>query len=296
MVYLQDGYTLMHEHIRIDLSGVKNDLDCRLDDMDAMIEDVQDLRRYGVGNILEVTALSMGRDPAYCKAVADATGVQILLATGFYKDPFLPEDFADRSNEEWVETLLKELTDGVADTGIPASVIGEFGTSKNEMTPNEKRVFAICSEAALRSGAVVTTHTSLGTLGVEQVDYLLNKGLDPRKIIIGHQDLCSDLALVEEVLKRGVSVGFDTVGKVNYQPEKVRIANLLALIEKGYLNHIVLSLDLTRKSQLKAYGGYGRSYLFEQFLPLCKQAGLSDRDIDQLLIHNPRRILSLSKN
>ena len=69
MALLQDGYTLMHEHVTIDLSGVKKDLDCRLDCFDETVEEFRRLYGYGVRNILEVTNLGMGRDIDYIKRV-----------------------------------------------------------------------------------------------------------------------------------------------------------------------------------------------------------------------------------
>ena len=291
----QEGYTLMHEHLALDLSGVKEDLDCRLDDFEAMIADGKELYGHGVRHLLEVTALGMGRNLSFCQHFAQETGIQVLFATGFYKEPFLPPDFWDKSDEEWIEFFIRELEEGVGDTGIPAHVIGEFGTSHHVITEAEMRIFNICMEAALHTGAVVSTHTTLGTFALEQVKMLLDRGLDPKKIIIGHQDLCSDLDLLKQVLQFGVNIGWDTIGKENYQPDAMRAQHLLALRDAGFIDQIVLSTDITRKSQLKAYGGYGRSHLFEHFIPLCRKVGLTEQDMQQLLAENPKRILDLSK-
>ena len=54
---LKDGYTLMHEHIFIDLSGIKKLDDCRLDCKNETIEEFKKLYENGVRNITEVTNL-----------------------------------------------------------------------------------------------------------------------------------------------------------------------------------------------------------------------------------------------
>ena len=110
MVKLLDGYTLMHEHIFIDLSGPKKDMDCRLDDFQATVDDLKELYSLGVRNILEVTNLGMGRNVEYMEEVAGATGMNIIYSTGFYKDPFLPHDFGDRTDRDLSLIHISEPT------------------------------------------------------------------------------------------------------------------------------------------------------------------------------------------
>lgn len=65
----------------------------------------------------------------------------------------------------------------------------------------------------------------------------------------------------------------------------------MELEREGRMGQIVLSEDLTRKSHLKEFGGIGYSYLFETFLPMLRAAGMKQESLDQMLIHNPARIL-----
>ena len=131
---LQSGYTMMHEHVTIDLSGVKKDPDCRLDCKDQTIEDFRALKELGVGNVLEVTNLGMGRDVDYIMDVARASGINILVCTGFYKEPFLPDYVYTSSEEELADLMVAEIEEGIGKSGVKASAIGEFGTSKGRMT------------------------------------------------------------------------------------------------------------------------------------------------------------------
>ena len=115
--------------------------------------------------------------------------------------------------------------------------------------------------------------------------------MKPEKIVIGHMDLSQDTEKILEILEKGVNVGFDTIGKLNYCPDTFRVKALREIAERGRLSQVVLSMDITRKSHLKSFGGIGYGYLFESFLPLLRENGFSEEEIDMLLIHNPKRIL-----
>lgn len=288
---MKKGYTLMHEHITIDLSGIKNDEDCRLDCFEESQKELSRLYELGVRRILDVTNIGMGRNSDYCRLMEENTGIQILSATGFYKEPFLPEFVYTMSVRELAELAVKEISEGIVNTGIKASVIGEFGTSKDTFTEMERKVFDSMALAAIQTGAVVTTHTTLGTMALEQAEYLKAEGVKPENIIIGHMDLSQNPDTIISVLKEGVNIGFDTVGKNNYCPDTFRAQMLKQIANEGYLDQVVLSMDITRKSHLKKWGGPGYAYLIETFLPMLLEYGLSEEQTQQLMIDNPNRIL-----
>lgn len=288
---MKKGYTMMHEHITIDLSGIKNDEDCRLDCFEESQKELCRLYELGVRRILDVTNIGMGRNSNYCRLMEENTGIQILSATGFYKEPFLPDFVYTMSVRELAELAVKEISEGIVNTGIKASVIGEFGTSKDTFTEMERKVFDSMALAAVQTGAVVTTHTTLGTMALEQAEYLKAEGVKPENIIIGHMDLSQNPDTIISVLKEGVNIGFDTVGKNNYCPDTFRAQMLKQIANEGYLDQVVLSMDITRKSHLKKWGGPGYAYLIETFLPMLLEYGLSEEQIEQLMIDNPNRIL-----
>lgn len=288
---MKKGYTLMHEHITIDLSGIKNDEDCRLNCFEESQKELCRLYELGVRRILDVTNIGMGRNSNYCRLMEENTGIQILSATGFYKEPFLPDFVYTMSVRELAELAVKEISEGIVNTGIKASVIGEFGTSKDTFTEMERKVFDSMALAAVQTGAVVTTHTTLGTMALEQAEYLRAEGVKPENIIIGHLDLSQNPEIIISVLKEGVNIGFDTVGKNNYCPDTFRAQMLKRIAKEGYLDQVVLSMDITRKSHLKKWGGPGYAYLIETFLPMLQEYGLSEKQIQQLMIDNPNRIL-----
>lgn len=291
MTFLRDGFTLMHEHVKIDLSGVKKDQDCCLDCFQETVREFRILYEYGVRNILDVTNIGMGRDIKYMQKVEEETGIYLVFSTGFYKEPFFPKMVYEWSAEELARYMIKELTDGVEGTGRKAFVIGEIGTGKDVMSEAEEKVFKAAAIAAVQSGTPVTTHTTLATCGALQADYLISHGVRPDKIVIGHMDLSQDLEAVRKLLEKGVNVGFDTIGKLEYYPDSRRIQALKKIAGWGRLSQVVLSMDITRKSHLKINGGAGYGYLFETFLPKLREQHFTEEQINLLLKDNPKRIL-----
>jgi Predicted metal-dependent hydrolase with the TIM-barrel fold len=288
---LLDGYTMMHEHITIDLSGMKQDADACLNEREPTIAELKELYRYGVRNILDVTAMGMGRDSAYVQKIAEETGIQILQSTGFYKDPFLPEIVATSSVVELAELFVREIEEGIDGGLIKASCIGEIGTSNQEMTANEEKVFVAAVIAAKKTNALISTHTTLGTFAKEQIQFFIKHGIEPDRVVIGHTALANDLALIKDIIRLGFNVAFDTIGKKSYLPEEERVRFLLELEKEAVLDHVVMSMDITRKSHLKKNSGIGYAYLFEVFIPLLKEAGFQEESLNQILIENPKRLL-----
>ena len=290
MKILLDGYTMMHEHMMIDLSGVKQDLDCRLDCMDEIIDELKQLYCFGVRNIVEVSNRGMARDISIIQQIEQETGIRIIKSTGWYKEPFLPQEVYDCSVEELAQIMEKELTEGIDDTNETAHVIGEIGTSLHVWEEAERKVFDAAILAAKKINCPITTHTTLGTLAYEQASYLIENKIDPNKIIIGHIDLCKDLSMIKKVLELGVNVAFDTVGKNNYFPDAKRVEFLLELEKCNLISQVVMSVDITRKSHLRNRGGIGYTYLFDTFIPMLIEAGMKEESIELMMKLNPARI------
>lgn len=286
-----NGITYMHEHITIDLSGIKKDLDCRLDTMDETIEELKKLKKLGVSNILDVTNRGMGRNMDYMLKVREKTGINIIPSTGYYKEPFLPEEVYKLTENELAKIMIDEILYGIEDTGVKAEVIGEVGTGRGSISEVERRLLKAAALAHVETGRAVTTHTTLGTLGLEQIEILKEMGVNLEKVIIGHVDLSGDVEYILRLIDRGVIVAFDTIGKINYMPEEKRLDMLREICRRGLSGRVVLSMDITRKSHLKSHGGLGYGYLLESFVPFIKANGISQEDIDKMLINNPANIL-----
>lgn len=281
------GITYMHEHTTIDLSRIKNIDDTNLNCFEETIEEFKDLYNKGVRNIVDVTNLDMRRNPLYVQKVAEESGINIIQATGFYTEKFLPKFVADWTVKELGNLMVKEIENGISDTNIKAEIIGEIGSSKDGWTTNEKKIFEAALIAHKETGKPLSTHTTLGTNGHEQVTFFKENNINLSSVVIGHVDLSGNLDYILKMLDQGVYVEFDTIGKENYQPDALRVEMLKGIEQRGLIDKVFLSMDITRKSNMKYMNGIGYSYLLDTFVPMMKEAGISENAIDKMLIHNP---------
>ena len=286
---LKNGYTLMHEHIFIDLSGIKKLDDCRLDCKNETIEEFKELYKNGVRNVVEVTNIGMGRDISYIKEDSEKSGIKVICATGCYKEPFYPEFVYEKNEKELSEIMKKDILEGIDGTAVKAGIIGEIGSSKDIITETELKVFKAAIIAHFETGVPVTTHTSLGTMGHEQVKLFKEYKVNLNKIVIGHVDLTGNIEYILEMLYNGVYVEFDTIGKNNYLADDIRVEMLKEIEKRDLIDRVFLSLDITRKSNMKYNGGIGYNYIFDVFIPKLKEVGIKDDSIEKMLKSNSER-------
>ncbi|MBA7941762.1 phosphotriesterase-related protein [Citrobacter sp. RHBSTW-00271] len=283
------GYTWVHEHLHIDLSGFKNNLDCRLDQYDLICQEMKDLRASGVSNIIEMTNRYMGRNPQFMLSLMRDTGINVMACTGYYQDAFFPEHVSARSVEQLAQEMVDEIVVGIDGTELKAGIIAEIGSSEGVITPLEEKVFIAAARAYSETGRPISTHTSFSTMGLEQLALLKAHGVDLSRVTVGHCDLKDNLDNIYRMIDLGAYVQFDTIGKNNYYPDEKRIAMLHALRDRGLLSHVMLSMDITRRSHLKANGGNGYDYLLTTFIPQLRQSGFSQADVDTMLRDNPSK-------
>ena len=283
------GYTWVHEHLHIDLSGFKNNLDCRLDQYDLICQEMKDLRASGVSNIIEMTNRYMGRNPQFMLDLMRDTGINVVACTGYYQDAFFPEHVAARSVEQLAQEMVDEIVIGIDGTELKAGIIAEIGSSEGVITLLEEKVFIAAARAHIETGRPISTHTSFSTMGVEQLVLLQAHGVDLSRVTVCHCDLKDNLDNILRMIELGAYVQFDTIGKNNYYPDEKRIAMLHAIRDRGLLSHVMLSMDITRRSHLKANGGNGYDYLLTTFIPQLRQSGFSQADVDMMLRDNPSK-------
>ncbi|WP_114765160.1 phosphotriesterase-related protein [Vibrio rhodolitus] len=284
------GYTYCHEHLHIDLSPQKHTLDCRLDQYELLCEEMREVQKRGVRNIVEVTNSFMGRNPQFIENLIDDTGINVLLSTGFYIEGFFPEHLYSMSVKQIAQGMIDEIEVGIEGSSLKASVIGEIGSSEAAFSLTEQKVFQAAAIAHLETGRPISTHQSMSTMGKQQIELLKQCGVEMQSVTIGHCDLRDNFDHILWMLDQGCYVQFDTIGKNSYYPDSKRAESIATLCQRGYEQQIMLSMDITRRSHLKANGGLGFSYLIDEFVPLLKQHGVSDHQISTLLQTNPTRL------
>jgi phosphotriesterase-related protein len=233
----------------------------------------------------------MGRNMEYLLKVQEEAGINIIPSTGYYKEPFLPKEVYTLTESELAKIMIDEILSGIDGTEIKAGVIGEVGTGKGTITDTERKVLNAAAAAHAETGKPISTHTTLGALGLQQVELFRERSVDPERVIIGHVDLSGDIEYILRLIDSGVYVAFDTIGKINYMPEEKRLDMLKEICKRGLSGRVVMSMDITRKTHLKSRGGSGYGYLLERFIPFIKENGIAQQDIDNMLVNNPVKII-----
>lgn len=287
------GPTLMHEHLFIDLAGRKQDPDTRLDDVDVACQEVALLQELGGRGLVEATCLGMGRQAEAMRQLAQRTGLHVVASTGFYQQAYHPPYVAERSAEELADMLVREVEEGLDGTAVRPGILAEIGTSRDEIRPDEAKVFRAVALTHKRTGLPISTHCTLGTMAEQQLDLLEDEGVDPGRVVLGHQDLQDNLDLHVRLARRGAVIAYDTAGKESYMPDSVRVRLITGMLEKGLQDHVVLSMDITRRSHLTAHGGYGYGHLMRSLVPALRAAAVGERELAAMLVDNPRRILTV---
>ncbi len=285
------GVTLAHEHFIVDLDRVRKDGYSYIKDVDEVVPEIRKAMDQGIQAAFEVTTNDMGRDVRKLKEISMISGLKIVCSTGYYLDPYHPKWMDDASKEEVAQIYVKDLTEGIDGTDIKAGLIGEIASSPEKFINNEKKILEAAGLASKLTGFAVSTHTGRNT-AIETIETLLNEGVEPDKIIIGHQDLIDDHDYHLSLLKYGVNIAFDTCGKSAYMPDETRAANAIKLVEAGYEDHLLLSNDISRHTYFTSFGKQGYLAVMGSVVPLMRKQGLGEDKIRKFLIDNPARIVN----
>jgi phosphotriesterase-related protein len=298
------GTTLMHEHLLIAWAGWE--LDCnapRFDRKTALktaVERLKELKDLGLGTFVDPCPNDIGRDIVFMADVAAASGVNVVAATGLYKEDLgNTAYFRQRTVEEIADVYVTEITKGVGETGIKAGII-KCATGKDHITEYENRCLRAAARASKRTGVPITTHTEEGTMGREQLDIFAEEGVDLAHVVIGHSCGASDLRYHTDMLDRGCLLGFDRFGLDFVHPDRLRLAALIGLVGVGFEKQLVLSHDSVAcwkgkglpdmdAKTLEGIKNWNPTHIFKHIIPQLKEAGVGEHKIKAMMVENPRR-------
>ncbi len=273
-----------------------------LDNEQVAIEELNCFKKAGGNTVVDASLDGIGRDPQALVRISKATGLNIIMGTGFYVGETHPKALDDMTDEEIGELMVKELTVGV--DGVKAGYIGEIGISEI-FDDKERRVLRAAAHAQLKTGVAINVHINPWTTnGLEAVDILLSKGVSPNKICISHIDVENREDYIYALLKKGVYVEFDNFGKEYYIKREVRnsgyglfvhdtdrVKLMKKMIDDGYLSQILLSCDVCLKNLLHKYGGWGYDHLLTNVVPMMEDEGITNEQIETMLKTNPKKWL-----
>lgn len=274
-----------------------------LDDLNRAVAEVNAARASGLGAIVEMTPIGLGRRPDLLRETADRSGVAIIAATGYHRDVHYPEGHwvLEASVETLAERIVADLEVGMhpadwLDASLPpdparAGAI-KAGGSYHHVSSRERRRLEAAAIAVKRTGAAVLVHTEIGTAAHEIVDILEGAGATTDRIALAHLDRNPDPELHAEVAARGVTLEYDTIGRTKYHPDSVVLDLIESVVGAGHLERIVLGLDLGSRDYFRAYGGGpGMRYLMDAFVPRLRRR-LGEAAVDRILVTNPARLFA----
>lgn len=285
-----DGVTLMHEHLFFDLGFALNDEDLVLRDTRLVAGALADAADAGLGLVVDATTVDQGRNVWALAEISRRSRVDVIATTGFYRGLTMAPYLAERSPEELAQEMVAEIRDGIEGSGIRSGAIGEIGTEGEAFLPAERINFVAAAYAQQETGVAILTHTPAGRFGIEQATLLIEHGADPARICIGHVDCNVDIDYYGELVALGVWLGFDRAGVVSYAPDEDRWNALALIADRGWLNRVVISCDVARRSRF-ADGSGAYRYAFTSFWDEI-DAFRGDDDAYRLVFHeNPRALL-----
>lgn len=264
------------------------------------IEEVSAFSAVGGKTLVDPTNASIGRNPLALKKIAEATGLHIIMGSGFYHQIALDEAFSRRSVEDIASEIITDVSEGVGETGIRAGLIGEIGTS-SPITKSEEKSLRAAAQAQAQTKAPLMIHLDgWQREGHLVLDIIKAEGGDLTRTILCHMNPSwQDLAYQTSLADRGAYLEYDMFGIHHFYPpdraspgELPALETVAKLIDIGFENRLLLSQDVYLKMMLKKYGGYGYDHLFTNLPPYFEAVGITPANLDKMLIDNPTKILA----
>ncbi|HET6483996.1 MAG TPA: hypothetical protein VFG35_28680 [Actinoplanes sp.] len=305
------GIVLMHEHVFVLSEEIRRSLPETWDEQERIDDAVFRLKALaaaGVTTIVDPTVIGLGRDLARVALVNDQVDLNILVATGLYTVSDIPDYYRYHGPgtilggpEQMTELFVRELTVGVADTGIRAAFLK--CAVEQEFTPGVERVMRAVAQAHVRTGAPITVHTNPGArTGLITQEVLRSEGVDLGAVVIGHSGDTADLDYLRELIDNGSYLGMDRFGLDILLPNDQRVATIAALAAEGFADRMVLSQDASCHIDWFPAGvreqiapNWHHTFVIEEVVPALRAAGVTEKQITTMLVDNPRRYFSAEK-
>lgn len=293
------GVTLSHEHVLVSF-GDHLHYPWLFDwprTKARVIEELREAKAGGVDTLIDLTTPDLGRDVAFAREVAEASGMNVVVATGLWRD--IPRSFWNRDPDEIAEIFVHEIEVGIGDTDVRAGVI-KVANDAEGVTPEGERVLRAAARASKRTGCPISTHQwAPERVGARQVEILREEGAPMDRVCIGHSADTTDVAYLESLLQAGVYLSMDRYPGAPGRPDwRQRNATVKALIDRGWGDHLMLGHDYApppvRAGSLELPRDHPTRYLFlhRVAIPALIDEGV-DPDVVELMVREvPRRFLT----
>jgi phosphotriesterase-related protein len=296
------GPTLMHEHMFVQYGGPSAEY-CRpgrpRDEAVAdCMEYISQIKSHGVQSLVDPTTVDLGRNAPLLAELAAKTGFNIICCTGIYSTATYVRlrERLGGSTEAVADLFVRELTEGIGDTGVKAGFI-KVVSSAPVIRPDEHELLLAAAHASVATGAPIITHTD-GVLGDEQQRIFAGAGVPAHCIIIGHSCTSTSFAYHHGILQGGSYLGFDQIGMETVLPDEVRVDSMLKLIHAGWASRIMISHDSVwhwvggPRMGTGQHKNWKPTNFFERIVPMLYYGGATDEHIQTMLRDNPRRFFA----
>ena len=296
------GFTSTHEHVFLDNTRQQWSANTVLNNVDLAYKELMMYKEAGGVSIIDVTTADLmdrenGRllpvkHPEAVKDMAERTGLNIILGTGWYREPYYHKRLNSTTVNQIADELVEDIETGIDGTNVKAGVLGEIGTHFSWISPVEERVFRAVARAHKKTGVLITTHTNWSPVGIDHLNLLEEEGVDLRRVIVGHVQFWPDNDYHLELIRRGAFVAFDRMGTTNKTEFGIFVNAIKNIISAGFAENIVLGQDICYRADYVSYGGNGYRYMPYKMKEDFLANGISEEAYNLMVFENPRRALT----
>ena len=283
----QLGMILPHEHVFVDLRTPDQPGYAEAEAADVvrlMAPQIELIKKLGITALVECSTPGVGRRPDFDLAVSQATNFPIVVPTGNYREPWIPEWVKTATDEALEAFMLRELTERFEEADYKAGWI-KLSAGDDGITPLEEKILRAAARAAARTNAVIGSHTIKGRVVLDQIAIIEQEGCTAERFISIHSQAEPDFGVTRSIVEAGAWIEYDNAGWV---PDDEYLAPVMRALEAGYAGRMLLSHDR---------GWYDPStpdrtphpytHLSEAILPQMREAGVDDATIKRLTHDNP---------
>ncbi len=287
------GLILPHEHIFVDLRlwNTPGYAQAEVEDViQLMVPEINRAQKVGVTAIVECSTVGVGRRADIDRAVSEATNLPLVIPTGIYREPWVP-DWAHSANEaELTDWMLGELQGEIEKSGVQAGWI-KLSAGDDGLTACETKILRAAATAGRKTNAVIGSHTIQGRVVRDQLDIIETMGYDVERFIWIHTQAEPDFMLHLEMARRGAWLEYDAIGNIDSESDEYYLQHIQRLLDAGLADKLLLSHDRGWYDPALPGGGTPKpyTYLAEQFLPKLRASGVNEETIHKLTHVNPFR-------
>ena len=280
--------------------------DFSLRDVPTAIQEVSLYKQHGGNSLVEASSIGLGRDPIGLARISRGSGINIIMGASYYVPIAHPPDMDSRSEDDLVEGIVRDVTEGVDGTGIRSGVIGEVGCWY-PLTDNGLKVLRASGRAQRITGAPISIHPGRNVKApLEIIDILSQVGAELGHTVMGHLERTfTKVSEFKAVAESGCYLEWDLFGeersyydgnpRFDMPSDDTRIDQIGWLIAEGYGDKLLVAHDIAYKHRLVKNGGHGYCYILAHVVPRMRARGFSEDAIHKILVDNPRAVLTFSE-